>query len=100
MTGSVCATGARTASGKLCPEIEHAPVTAEGFHVARAMKRAASWEGGGFSRLRLDRNQILRRFPADLDVEAAEDMLDVAENAALKALADRPKPPPKGAAPK
>lgn len=98
MNNAVCATGAAGPTGKFCPLVEHAPVTAEGFHVLRALKRGASWAGGGFAPLRLDRAQVAARLPDHLDLEAVADLLDAAEDAGLAALAARPKPG-KGAAP-
>jgi len=92
MSGAPCARGEAGPTGKFCAFVAHAPVTAEGFHVLRALKRASSWEGGGFARLRLDRAQTMARMPDGLDTEALCDMLDAAEGAALAAIAERQKP--------
>jgi hypothetical protein len=95
VSGAACASGGRGATGRLCPQVEHAPVTLEGFSVLRLVKRFAAWEGGGFAPLRIDREQLLRRLPPGADPEAAEDMVDAFEAAATAAMADRRKTAPK-----
>ena len=88
MSAAPCASGLKGANG-YCPAIANAPETAEGRHVMRLVKRLSSWTGGGMSRLRLDRAQILRRMPNGLCTDAAEELMDVAEQSAGAALAAR-----------
>lgn len=51
VTGSPCATGARTPDGRLCPQIEHAPQTVAGQAAWSLAASAGIWKSGGFGAL-------------------------------------------------
>lgn len=82
-----CAEGRPGPTGRLCPEVENAPTTAEGVAFWRVIRRAMPWMGGGMSPVRLDRAEVRGRL-AGVPRWIVDELADDFEQAAIAALAE------------
>lgn len=78
-----CSKGLRGDGGKLCPEIEHMPATAEGRAVAATLDRVGVWRYAGMSGILagLDITEAMASVPADCDPEKTRRLFVSAERA-------------------
>lgn len=75
-------------NGAFCPEVEHAPITAEGHFVAQALDRWGVWRRAGMAGaiVGMDIAEAMQAMPQQCDPCFAKRLLVVAESAFCAAV--------------